>query len=41
LEGSVPQVEAFYALIGFKGGQKAYPNKKGTPELTGKLPAAD
>jgi hypothetical protein len=32
---------AFYALSGFKGGQKAYPNKKGTPELTGKLPAAD
>src|SRR5262249_27910158 len=32
---------AFYALNGFKGGQKAYPNKKGTPELTGKLPAAD
>jgi hypothetical protein len=32
---------AFYALTGFKGGQKAYPNKKGTPELTGKLPAAD
>jgi hypothetical protein len=32
---------AFYALGGFKGGQKAYPNKKGTPELTGKLPAAD
>src|SRR6185369_13288825 len=31
----------FYALSGFKGGQKAYPNKKGTPELTGKLPAAD
>jgi hypothetical protein len=32
---------AFYALSGFKGGQKAYPNKKGTPKLTGKLPAAD
>jgi hypothetical protein len=32
---------AFQALSGFKGGQKAYPNKKGTPELTGKLPAAD
>jgi hypothetical protein len=31
---------AFYALNGFKGGQKAYPNKKGTPELTGKLPTA-
>src|SRR5262245_22790213 len=32
---------AFYALNGFKGGQKAYPNKKGTPELTGKLPTAE
>jgi hypothetical protein len=32
---------AFYALSGFKGGQKAYPNKKGTPALTGKLPPAD
>src|SRR5262245_38271892 len=32
---------AFYALSGFKGGQKAYPNKKGTPALTGKLPAAE
>jgi hypothetical protein len=31
---------AFSALLGFKGGQKAYPNKKGTPALTGKLPAA-
>ncbi|HXJ72856.1 MAG TPA: hypothetical protein VNM37_08380, partial [Candidatus Dormibacteraeota bacterium] len=32
---------AFSALIGFKGGQKAYPGKKGTPALTGKLPAAE
>src|SRR5262245_6739900 len=32
---------AFYALLGFKGGQKAYPGKKGTPPLTGKLPAAE
>lgn len=32
---------AFYALISFKGMQKVYPNKKGTPELTGKLPAAE
>src|SRR5262245_28950544 len=32
---------AFGALIGFKGGQKAYPNKKGTPALTGQLPAAE
>jgi hypothetical protein len=32
---------AFYALSGFKGGQKAYPNKKGTPAFTGKLPAAE
>src|SRR5262249_11919029 len=28
---------AFQALLGFKGGQKAYPGKKGTPALTGKL----
>jgi hypothetical protein len=32
---------AFYALNSFKGMQKIYPNKKGTPELTGKLPAAE
>jgi hypothetical protein len=32
---------AFQALLGFKGGQKAYPGKKGTPALSGKLPAAD
>src|SRR5262245_20644543 len=32
---------AFYALSGFKRGQKAYPNKKGTPALTGTLPAAE
>src|SRR5262249_38911755 len=32
---------AFYALIGFKGGQKAYPNRPGTPAFTGKLPAAE
>src|SRR5262249_27323300 len=39
---------AFSALIGFKGGQKAYPTRKdgrqglrGPPELTGKLPAAE
>jgi hypothetical protein len=32
---------AFSALIGFKGGQKAYPGKKGTPALTGKLPTAE
>jgi hypothetical protein len=32
---------AFYALSGFKGGQKAYSNKKGTPALTGKLPVAE
>lgn len=32
---------AFYALNGFKGMQKMYPNKQGTPELTGKLPAAE
>jgi hypothetical protein len=32
---------AFYALNSFKGMQKAYPNRKGTPELTGKLPAAE
>jgi hypothetical protein len=30
-----------YALSSFKGGQKAYPNKKGTPALTGTLPAAE
>jgi hypothetical protein len=31
---------AFFALEGFKGGQIAYPNKPGTPRLTGSLPAA-
>jgi hypothetical protein len=32
---------AFYALNSFKGMQKAYPNKTGTPPLTGKLPTAE
>ncbi len=32
---------AFYALNSFKSMQKVYPNRKGTPELTGNLPAAD
>ena len=32
---------AFYALINFKGIQKGYPGKKGTPALTGKVPAAE
>src|SRR5262245_12493954 len=32
---------AFYALSGFKAGQKAYPNKKGTPALAGKPSAAE
>ncbi len=32
---------AFYALNSFKFMQKVYPNKKGTPELTGKLPTAE
>src|SRR5438552_17080043 len=31
---------AFYALEGFKGGQQAYPNKPGTRQLSGTLPAA-
>ena len=41
LPASEQLLPAFYALSGFKGGQKAYPNKKGTPALTGKLPAAE
>ncbi len=32
---------AFYALTNFKVMQKVYPNRKGTPELTGKLPVAE
>jgi hypothetical protein len=32
---------AFYALTSFKGTQKVWGNKKGTPELTGKLPVAE
>jgi hypothetical protein len=32
---------AFFALISFKGMQKAYPGRTGTPELTGTLPAAE
>ena len=41
LPASEQLLPAFYALLGFKGGQKAYPGKKGTPALRGKVPAAE